>query len=87
MKTIKLLALALVFICLVGLASQNCPANEHIKYLDAVHEFSDNVLNYGRDVYGPNEDSMVASQCLLRHDYLRTSVQQTQARTKTQSLG
>lgn len=27
--------------------------NESTKYLDAVREFADNVLKYGRDTYGP----------------------------------
>ena len=28
-------------------------ANDSSKYLDAVREFADNVLKYGRDTYGP----------------------------------
>ncbi|MFC1652739.1 hypothetical protein ACFL3F_03360 [Planctomycetota bacterium] len=31
----------------------NTPAVESSKYLDAVREFADNVLKYGRDMYGP----------------------------------
>ncbi|MFB0553330.1 MAG: ankyrin repeat domain-containing protein [Phycisphaerae bacterium] len=46
MKSIKLIPLALVFICLVGLASKNCPANDHSKYLDAVREFANNAATY-----------------------------------------
>jgi pectate lyase len=53
MKPVKLFGFAFIGICLVGLALQNCPANEDSKYLDAVKEFADNVLKYGRDTYGP----------------------------------
>jgi len=46
MKPITLLPLALVFICLVSLASENCPANENSRYLDAVREFENNTATY-----------------------------------------
>jgi hypothetical protein len=36
----------------VCLATDTPKANES-KYLDAVREFADNVLKYGRDTYGP----------------------------------
>ena len=35
-------------------ASGKAVSNESSKYLDAVREFADNVLKYGRDTYGPN---------------------------------
>ena len=35
-------------------ASQNFPNQQSI-YLDAVKEFADNVLKYGRDTYGPKQ--------------------------------
>ncbi|MHC4557295.1 MAG: ankyrin repeat domain-containing protein [Planctomycetota bacterium] len=34
-------------------AAETSDANESTKYLDAVRTFADNVLNYGRDTYGP----------------------------------
>ncbi|TET85145.1 MAG: hypothetical protein E3J37_02540, partial [Anaerolineales bacterium] len=36
-----------------GFSASNSKANENSKYLDAVREFADNVLKYGRDTYGP----------------------------------
>ncbi|MFQ6035132.1 MAG: pectate lyase, partial [Sedimentisphaerales bacterium] len=53
MKAIKLLTLAVVFICPAGLFAGNSSADEGSKYLNAVREFADNVLKYGRDTYGP----------------------------------
>jgi len=49
----KTCGIVTVVLLLIGLASENCPANEHSKYLDAVRTFADNVLKYGRDTYGP----------------------------------
>jgi len=37
----------------ICLASQTPDPNESSKYLDAVRDFADNVLKYGRDTYGP----------------------------------
>ena len=37
----------------VCFAAETPDANESSKYLDAVREFADNVLKYGRDTYGP----------------------------------
>ena len=37
----------------VCLATENADPNQSSKYLDAVREFADNVLKYGRDTYGP----------------------------------
>ena len=34
-------------------AETNAHGGETSKYLDAVREFADNVLKYGRDTYGP----------------------------------
>jgi len=42
-----------VFICLMALCGGDACADENTKYLDAVIEFADNVLKYGRDTYGP----------------------------------
>jgi len=36
-----------------GLSGEPSPGNDGSKYLDAVREFADNVLKYGRDAYGP----------------------------------
>ena len=36
-----------------GLSSEPSTGKEGSKYLDAVREFADNVLKYGRDTYGP----------------------------------
>ena len=45
----------MLFICLAGFFAGDLYAdpNESSKYLDAVREFADNVLKYGRDRYGP----------------------------------
>jgi cytohesin len=37
------------------LGAETPDANESTKYLDAVREFADNVLKYGRDTYGPKQ--------------------------------
>ncbi|MHC4807941.1 MAG: hypothetical protein ACYTBX_17010, partial [Planctomycetota bacterium] len=42
----------LLAICLAGLPAGNSWADEDSKYLDAVREFADNVLEHGRDTYG-----------------------------------
>jgi len=47
------LQVVLLFIALSGFSASNSKANENSKYLDAVREFADNVLKYGRDTYGP----------------------------------
>jgi len=48
-----ILEVVLLFIALSGFSASNSKANEDSKYLDAVREFADNVLKYGRDIYGP----------------------------------
>ncbi len=48
-----ILQVVLLFIALAGSSVSNSKANENSKYLDAVREFADNVLKYGRDTYGP----------------------------------
>ncbi|HCO96582.1 MAG TPA: hypothetical protein DIU00_22025 [Phycisphaerales bacterium] len=47
--------LGILLICWfpVCLATEISNPNESSKYLDAVREFADNVLKYGRDTYGP----------------------------------
>jgi hypothetical protein len=48
-------ALAALLICQfsICLADESSDPNNNSKYLNAVREFADNVLNYGRDTYGP----------------------------------
>jgi pectate lyase len=48
-----ILEVVLLFIALAGFSASNSKAEESSKYLDAVREFADNVLKYGRDTYGP----------------------------------
>jgi len=48
-----ILEVVLLFIALAGFSASNSKANENSKYLDAVREFADNVLEHGRDTYGP----------------------------------
>ena len=48
-----ILEVVLLCIALTGFSASNSKANENSKYLDAVREFADNVLKYGRDTYGP----------------------------------
>jgi pectate lyase len=47
--------LAILLICQLSvcLATEIPDQNDSSKYLDAVREFADNVLKYGRDTYGP----------------------------------
>jgi len=54
-KTHHIIKVVLLFICLAGLPAGNSRADEDSKYLNAVREFADNVLKYGRDIYGPND--------------------------------
>jgi len=54
MKKIRSISrVVLLLIALAGLLASSSLAEEHSKYLDAVREFADNVLKYGRDTYGP----------------------------------
>jgi len=48
-----ILQVVLLFIVLSGFSESNSKANENSKYLDAVREFADNVIKYGRDTYCP----------------------------------
>ena len=48
-----ILEVVLLFIALAGFSASNSKANENSKYFDAVREFADNVLKYGRDTYCP----------------------------------
>jgi pectate lyase len=43
----------LLFQLSICIAAESPDSNESTKYLDAVREFADNVLKYGRDMYGP----------------------------------
>ena len=47
--------LAILLLCQLSicLATEASDPNDSNKYLDAVREFADNVLKYGRDTYGP----------------------------------
>ncbi len=47
------LGILLIFQLSVCLATENQDVDESSKYLNAVREFADNVLKYGRDTYGP----------------------------------
>ena len=42
----------------VCLGTETPDANDSTKYLDAVREFADNVLKYGRDTYGPKHTQL-----------------------------
>lgn len=48
-----ILEVVLLSIALAVFPAGNSWADENSKYLDAVREFADNVLKYGRDTYGP----------------------------------
>jgi pectate lyase len=59
-KIFSILKISLIFVLLVffqlnsfSAEAQNPDPNQRSKYLDAVREFADNVLKYGRDTYGP----------------------------------
>lgn len=48
-----MLTILLIWQIHVCVATESSDPNENSKYLDAVREFADNVLKYGRDTYGP----------------------------------
>ncbi|MFB0553824.1 MAG: ankyrin repeat domain-containing protein [Phycisphaerae bacterium] len=48
-----ILKVVLLSIALADFSASNAKANENSKYLNAVREFANNVLKYGRDSYGP----------------------------------
>jgi len=52
-KTHRILDVVLLVIVLAGIFAGNSRADEDTEYLKAVREFADNVLKYGKDVYGP----------------------------------
>jgi pectate lyase len=52
-KTYLILKFFVLFIALACVPMKNLWADEDSKYLEAVREFADNVLKYGRDTYGP----------------------------------
>lgn len=52
-RTYLILKFFVLFIALVSFFMENLWADEDSKYLEAVREFADNVLKYGRDTYGP----------------------------------
>jgi pectate lyase len=52
-KTHHIIKVVLLSLCLAGFPAGNSRADEDSKYLNAVREFADNVLKYGRDTYGP----------------------------------
>jgi pectate lyase len=49
------IVLAILLVCQISvcLGQETADPNNSSKYLDAVREFADNVLKYGRDTYGP----------------------------------
>ncbi|MBA7634361.1 hypothetical protein ES703_41945 [subsurface metagenome] len=52
-RTHPILDAVLLFIALAVFPAGNSYADEDTKYVEAVREFADNVLKYGRDTYGP----------------------------------
>ena len=52
-RTHRILEVVLLLIALFGFPTADSLGDEQSKYLDAVRQFADNVLKYGRDVYGP----------------------------------
>jgi hypothetical protein len=55
LKVILLSFITLTFLSANSFAAEakSSDPNQSSKYLDAVREFADNVLKYGRDTYGP----------------------------------
>jgi len=47
------------------LGAETPDANESTKYLDAVREFADNVLKYGRDTYGPKQTTLFVDGLII----------------------
>ena len=47
-------------------AAKASDPNESSKYLDAVREFADNVLKYGRDTYGPKHTPLFVDGLMVR---------------------
>jgi pectate lyase len=48
------------------LAAKDSDPNESSKYLNAVREFADNVLKYGRDTYGPKHTPLFVDGLMVR---------------------
>lgn len=73
-KTHLILKVMLLSFFLVGFLSANSIAaesegsdpNQSSKYLDAVREFADNVLKYGRDTYGPKHTPLFVDGLMVR---------------------
>lgn len=60
--------LAILLICQLSvcLGKEAPDANNSSKYLDAVREFADNVLKYGRDTYGPKHTPLFVDGLNIR---------------------
>jgi len=61
-----ILQVVLLFIALSGFSASNSKANENSKYLDAIREFANNVLKYGRDTYGPKHTPLFVDGLMVR---------------------
>jgi ankyrin repeat protein len=60
--------LATLLLCQLSicLGTEASDANDSSKYLDAVREFADNVLKYGRDTYGPKHTPLFVDGLMVR---------------------
>ena len=65
-RTYPILKYFLLAICLAVIPAENLYAAEDSKYLDAVREFADNVLKYGRDTYGPKHTPLFVDGLMVR---------------------
>ncbi|MFC1781163.1 ankyrin repeat domain-containing protein [Planctomycetota bacterium] len=50
----------------IAVETQSSDPNQSSKYLDAVREFADNVLKYGKDTYGPERTPMFVDGLMVR---------------------
>ncbi len=75
-----ILEVVLLFISLEGLPAGNLYTEEDSRYLDAVREFADNVLKYGKDTYGPKHTPLFVdglnthSHELVKRDYYKRRI-------------
>lgn len=62
-KLLRWLIFGMLLICQfsICLATETPDVNDSSEYLNAVREFADNVLKYGRDTYGPKHTPLSAN--------------------------
>jgi pectate lyase len=63
---LSFVTLALLSVNSIAAETQGSDPNQSSKYLDAVRQFADNVLAYGRDTYGPKHTPLFVDGLMVR---------------------